>query len=148
MDSFSLDFIGWFYTLVCSAAIAAGIAIFAFLHSRGQLTVRYKDYSIWNDVMLMVIWAIGLVGSLGVLDRSMWGQMLLQLFCWMLIALVCTSGATRLYTLKKLGRGLTQADWTHIIVGVLVLIIPIVVFCLATILSLKTDEARAAFGIH
>ena len=148
MDSFSLDFIGWFYTFACSAALAAGAAIFAFLYTRGQLTVRYKEYSIWNDVMLMVIWAIGLVGSLGVLDRSMWGQMLLQLFCWMLIALVCTSAATRLYTLKKLGRGLTQTDWTHIVVGLLLLVIPIVIFCLTTIMSLKTDEARAAFGIH
>jgi hypothetical protein len=148
MDGFSLDFIGWFYVIACSLAILGGAGILLFLKSRNQLQVRYKDYSIWNDVMLMVIWAIGLGGSLGVLDRSVWGQWLLQLFCWMLIALVTTSGATRLYTLRKLAGGLTRADWMNSVIGVIFVIVPIVMFCLATIMSLRTEEARLAFGLH
>ena len=148
MDSFSLNFIGWFYVVACAAAIAGGAAILLFLETKGQLQVRYKDYSIWNDIMLMVIWAIGLGGSVGVLDRSAWGQWLLQLFCWMLIALVTTSAATRVYTLRKLGRGITQKNWTQISIGLVLLIVPIVMFCLATIMSLRTEAARAAFGIH
>ena len=38
-------------------------------------------------VFLQVIWAIGLGGAIGVLYRNPWGQWMLQLFCWMLIAL-------------------------------------------------------------
>jgi hypothetical protein len=148
LESFSVDFIGWFYTVACSVAIAVGGAIFAFLYISGQLRSRYKDYSIWNDVMLMVIWAIGLAGALLVLDRSQWGLFLLQLFCWMLIALVSTSGATRLYTLKKLHKGLLPRDWMHSLIGVVLVVLPIVLFCLGTIMSLRTAEARAAFGLN
>jgi hypothetical protein len=148
LQSFSLDFIGWFYTVACAIAIAIGGAIFAFLYVNGQIATRYKDYSILNDVMLLVIWVIGLIGALGVLDRSQWGQFLLQLFCWMLIALVSTSGATRLYTLKKLHKTLTRRDWLHSLIGVVLVVLPIVVFCLGTIMSLRTDEARTAFGLR
>jgi hypothetical protein len=148
MDSFSLDFIGWFYTLVCAVAIAAGGAILLFMQSSGNLAARYKGYSIWNDIMLMVIWAIGLGGGVGILDRSQWGQFLMQLFCWMLIALVATSGATRLYTLRKLGRGITRQDWVGSVIGVVLVIVPIILFCLGTIFSLRTEQARLAFGMH
>ena len=148
IDTFSLDFIGWFYTIACALVLAAGGAIFVFLHTSGQLRSRYKDYSIWNDAMLGVIWTIGLGGAILVIDRSYWGQFLLQLFCWMLIALVTTSGATRLYTLKKLHKELTRRDWMHSLIGVTLVVLPIVLFCLGTIMSLRTDEARTAFGLR
>ena len=148
METFSLDFIGWCYSILCAAAILGGVGILIFLENRGQLQTRYKDYSIWNDIMLMVIWAIGLGGAIGVLDRSQWGQWLLQLFCWMLIALAITSGASRLYALKKLAKGLQRTDWIHSVIGVTMMVVPIVVFCLGTVISLRTEAARLAFGIH
>jgi len=148
METLSLEFIGWFYTIACALAIGTGAAILLFLQSSSQLATRYKNYSIWNDIMLMVIWAIGLGGGLGVLDKSAWGQFLLQLFCWMLIALVSTSGATRLYTLHKLGGNITRQDWLNSLIGVVLVVLPIVLFCIGTILSLRTEEARRAFGIH
>lgn len=148
MDVLSLDFIGWFYSLACGIAIAGGIGILLYLQVRHELRVRYKDYSIWNDIMLMLIWTFGLSGGIGVLQRSEWGQFLLQLFCWMLIALVVTSGATRLFALHKLDRGLSRQDWLNSVIGVVLVVVPIVLFCLGTILSLRTEEARLAFGIH
>ncbi|OGA29965.1 MAG: hypothetical protein A3I01_08050 [Betaproteobacteria bacterium RIFCSPLOWO2_02_FULL_65_24] len=150
MDTFSLEFIGWFYTLVCAVAIAAGAAIMLFLHSTGRLQTRYKQYSIWNDIMLMVIWMIGLAGGVGVLDLSQWGQFLLQLFCWMLIALVTTSAASRLYAAHRLSKKITISprEWRGTIIGLTLMVVPIVLFCLATIASLRTEEARRAFGIH
>jgi hypothetical protein len=148
MEALSLEFIGWFYTIACALAIAAGAVILLFLQVGNQLATRYKNYSIWNDIMLMVIWAIGLGGGIGVLDRSAWGQFLLQLFCWMLIALVSTSGATRLYTLRKLGSGITRQDWLNSVIGVVLVVVPIILFCLGTILSLRTEQARQAFGIN
>ena len=148
MEALSLNFIGWFYTVACALAITAGLGILLFLQASNQLRLRYKDYSIWNDIMLMVIWAFGLGGGLGVLQRSEWGQFLLQLFCWMLIALVTTSGATRLFALRKLDRGLSRQDWLTSVIGVVLVVVPIVLFCLGTIISLRTEEARLAFGIH
>jgi len=148
MEALPLNFIGWFYTIACALVIAGGAVILLFLQVSDQLTTRYKNYSIWNDIMLMVIWAIGLGGGIGILQRSVWGQFLLQLFCWMLIALVSTSGATRLYTLRKLGGDVTRQDWLNSLIGVVLVVVPIVLFCLGTILSLRTEEARHALGIH
>ncbi|OGA00218.1 MAG: hypothetical protein A3H35_03230 [Betaproteobacteria bacterium RIFCSPLOWO2_02_FULL_62_17] len=147
MDSFDLDFIGWFYATACGLAVLFGLGVFAVHYVRGQLKERYKDYNILNDVMLLMIWVIGFGGAIGVIDRSQWGQFLLQLFCWMLIALVVLSAASRMYTVYKLGQGVTRREWMHILVGMTLFVVPIVLFCVATILSLRTDIARVAFGI-
>lgn len=149
METFSLEFIGWFYTIVCAAAIAAGVAVMLFLHNTGRLKMRYKEYSIWNDIMLIVIWAIGLGGGIGVLDLNQWGQFLLQLFCWMLIALIVTSAGTRLFTVYRLRKKVTiSSRELHLtIISLAFMVIPVVLFCLATIFSLRTEEARRAFGI-
>lgn len=146
-DTLDLDFIGWFYTVACGAVILFGLCVFAMLYARAILKERYKDYSILNDVMLLMIWVIGFGGALGVIDRSQWGQFLLQLFCWMLIALVVLSAASRMYTVHKLGQGVTRKDWLHMAMGVSLFVLPIILFCVATILSLRTEAARAAFGI-
>jgi hypothetical protein len=149
MEPFSLEFIGWFYTIVCAVAIGVGVAVMLFLHNTGRLKMRYKEYSIWNDVMLTVIWAIGLGGGIGVLDRSQWGQFLLQLFCWMLIALIVTSAATRLFTVYRLRNKVTinPRELHMTLVSLALMVVPVVLFCVATIISLRTEEARRAFGI-
>ncbi len=148
MEPLSIDFIGWFYTIVCGLAIFAGVGILLFMHARHQLAVRYKNYSIWNDIMLIVIWFIGLAGGVGVVERNTWGPFLLQLFCWMLIALSSTSGATRLYTLHKLGHGITRPEWIHSVIGVVLVVLPVVLFCFGTILSLRTEAAQQALGVR
>jgi len=147
IDTLDLDFIGWFYAIACGAVVLFGLAVFAILYARGMLKERYKDYNILNDVMLLMIWVIGFGGAMGVIDRSQWGQFLLQLFCWMLIALVLLSSASRMYTLYKLGQGMTQKDWMQIIIGMTLFVVPIIIFCVATIFSLRSDAARTAFGI-
>ncbi len=147
LDTLDLDFIGRFYIVACGLVMLFGLGVFATLYARGILRERYKDYSILNDVMLLMIWVIGFGGALGVLDRSQWGQLLLQLFCWMLIALVVLSSASRMYTVYKLGQGVTQKDWMHIVIGISLFEIPIILFCVATILSLRSEAARTAFGI-
>jgi hypothetical protein len=146
-ELFDLDFIGWFYMVACGAVILFGLGVFALLYARGVIKERYKDYSILNDVMLLMIWVIGFGGAVGVIDRSQWGQFLLQLFCWMLIALVILSASSRMYTVYKLGQGVTRKDWMHIGMGMTVFVVPIILFCIATILSLRSEAARAAFGI-
>ena len=147
LDTFDLDFIGWFYATACGIVILFGLAVFALLYARGTIKERYKDYNILNDVMLLMIWVIGFGGAIGVIDRSQWGQFLLQLFCWMLMALVVLSASSRMYTVHKLGQGVTKKDWIQMFISVTLFVLPIIVFCIATILSLRTEAARAAFGI-
>ena len=117
MDILPLDFIGWFYAIACGLVILFGLGVFAWLYATGNIKSRYKEYSILNDVMLLMIWVIGFGGALGVLDRSQWGQFLLQLFCWMLIALVVLSAASRMYTVYKLGHDVSQREWKQIIIA-------------------------------
>jgi len=147
LDTFDLDFIGWFYASACGIVVVFGLLVFAVLYARGMIKERYKDYNILNDVMLLMIWVIGFGGAIGVLDRSQWGQFLLQLFCWMLMALVVLSTASRMYTVHKLGQGVTRRDWIQITVGMTLFVLPVILFCIATILSLRSEAARAAFGI-
>lgn len=147
LDTFDLDFIGWFYATACGIVILFGLIVFAALYARGIIKERYKDYNILNDVMLLMIWVIGFGGAIGVIDRSQWGQFLLQLFCWMLMALVVLSASSRLYTVHKLGQGVTRKEWIQIFVATTLFVLPIIVFCIATILSLRSEAARAAFGI-
>jgi hypothetical protein len=52
-----------------------------------------------------------------------------------------------MYTVYKLGQGVTQKDWMHIVIGISLFVIPIILFCVATILSLRSEAARTAFGI-
>lgn len=146
-DTLDLNFIGWFYVTACGAVIFFGLCVFAMLYARGLIKERYKDYNLLNDVMLLMIWVIGFGGAMGVIDRSQWGQFLLQLFCWMLIALVVLSAASRMYTVYKLGEGVTKKDWMHIAMGISLFVVPIILFCVATILSLRSEAARTAFGI-
>ena len=146
-DTLDLDFIGWFYAIACGLVILFGLGVFAWLYATGNIKSRYKEYSILNDVMLLMIWVMGFAGALGVVDRSQWGQFLLQLFCWMLIALVVLSSATRLYTVYKLGQNVTQRDWMQMFIGVTLFALPVVLFCVATIFTLRSDEAKIAFGI-
>jgi len=147
MFDLDLDFIGWFYLYACGAVILFGLGVFSWLYVKGLAKERYKDYSILNDVMLLMIWVVGFGGAIGVIDRSQWGQFLLQLFCWMLIALVVLSSSSRLYTVYKLGQGVTQRDWINIFIGLTTFVVPIILFCVATIFSLRSDAARTAFGI-
>lgn len=147
LDTFDLDFIGWFYATACGIVILFGLIVFAGLYARGIIKERYKDYNILNDVMLLMIWVIGFGGAIGVIDRSQWGQFLLQLFCWMLMALVVLSASSRLYTVHKLGQGVTRKEWIQIFVATTLFVLPIIVFCIATILSLRSEAARTAFGI-
>jgi hypothetical protein len=146
-DTLDLDFIGWFYAIACGLVILFGLGVFAWLYATGTIKSRYKEYSILNDVMLLMIWVVGFAGALGVVDRSQWGQFLLQLFCWMLIALVVLSSASRLYTVYKLGQNVTQRDWMQMFIGVTLFALPVVLFCVATIFTLRSDAAKIAFGI-
>lgn len=141
MEPLSLRFIGWFFTLVPAAALAIGALILFRLFRAGGLARRYAEQSLWNDLNLLAIWTAGMLGGIGVLGEKAWALWLLEFFCWVLCALVLMSGAHRLYALKR-AAGETGVNWVTAVAGVLVVALPILAFCGATILTLRGDVAK------
>lgn len=141
MELLSLSFIGWFFTLVPAAALSIGALILYMLFRAGGLARRYAEQSLWNDLNLLVIWTAGLLGGIGVLRGRSWALWLLEFFCWVLCALVIMSGAHRLVALRR-APGETRINWVTAVAGVVVVALPILALCGATILTLRSDVAR------
>ena len=143
MEPLSLRFIGWFFTLVPAAALLIGALILFRLFNAGGLARRYAEQSLWNDLNLIAIWTAGMMGGIGVLREKSWALWLLELFCWVLCVLVIMSGAHRLVALKR-AAGETRVNWVTAVAGVVVVALPILALCGATILTLRSDAARQA----
>lgn len=143
MEPLSLRFIGWFYTLVPAAAIAAGVLILYTLYRSGGLARRYAEESLLNDLTLIAIWVAGLLGGTGVLRGKSWALWVLEFFCWVMCVLVLLSGTYRLLALKR-AKGETPGKWLAAIAGITLVAIPILALCGATIYTLRSDAARQA----
>jgi hypothetical protein len=140
-----LGFIGWFFTLASAAALGLGAFLVLVLLRSGELSRRYLSYSVWNDLLLAAIWTLGLIGGIGVLGLQPWGRYLLELFCWALIVLLALSAATRLYALREQQGQEAPVDWLAAIAGLMVIVIPLIALCIATILTLRNPEVYKAF---
>lgn len=141
MEPLSLPFIGWFFTLVPAAALSIGALILYMLFRSGGLARRYAEQSLWNDLILLAIWAAGMLGGIGVLQDKSWALWLLEFFCWVLCVLVIMSGAHRLVALKR-AAGAARINWVFAIAGVVVVALPILAVCGAAIVTLRSDVAR------
>jgi len=143
----SLGFIGWFFALASAGALALGAVLILILVRSGELARRYLGYSVWNDLLLAAIWVLGLVGAIGVLRLAPWGRYLLELFCWALIVLLALSAATRLYALRdQRDPNGPPVNWIAAIAGLMVIVIPLIVLCAATILTLRSPETYKVFS--
>jgi hypothetical protein len=143
MEPLPLRFIGWFFTLVPAAALAIGAMILYMLFRAGGLARRYAEQSLWNDLNLIAIWTAGMLGGIGVLREKSWALWLLEFFCWVLCVLVIMSGAHRLVALKR-AAGETRVNWVTAVAGVIVVALPILALCGATIVTLRSDAAKQA----
>ena len=145
MEPLPLALVGWLFTLLSAAALILGTMMIVALHRTGELQRRFLARTAWNDMALFAIWILGLAGGLGVIELRPWGRHILEFFCWTLIALMALSAATRLYAA---GRQPTEerGSWVGAIAGVTLVAIPILVLCIATIYTLRSEAARQAFG--
>ena len=82
-----------------------------------------------------------MMGGIGVLREKSWALWLLELFCWVLCVLVIMSGAHRLVALKR-AAGETRVNWVSAVAGIVVVALPILAICGATILTLRSDVAK------
>jgi len=84
-----------------------------------------------EDLLLYSIWLLGLAGGIGVLVGKGWSRPALELFCWTLMVLVVLSGVRRYRAVPapRLMLGISLAAF----------IVPVIAFCIATILTLRSD---------
>lgn len=145
MEPLTLAFVGWFFTLFSALVLALGAAVVAWLYRSGRLSPRYLQGHVWNDVLLVAIWIAGLAGGMGVLAREPWSRFLLEMFCWVMIALVILSATTKLLALREARPNEPRAHWVSAISAALVVALPVVALCGATIVTLRSDVAWRAF---
>ena len=144
MPTLPLAFIGWFFAIVSFAALAIGVLLLHQLLRSGKIPPEYLQSRIIGDFALLLVWLIGLVSAFGLLNGFSWGRTGLEYFCWVLIALTLLSGGTRLAAYRQHPRGerLTPRGWVVAVAGVMLVALPLVAFCGATILTLRSDEVR------
>ncbi len=140
-----LGLVGWLFTLLSAAALAAGALIIVAMHRAGELHRSFLAASAWNDMALFAIWILGLAGGIGVLRGSRWGRDMLEFFCWTLIALVLLSAFTRVVALKRQSAR-EPVHWVGEVAGITLVVFPLVVLCLAGIATLRSDAARQVFA--
>jgi hypothetical protein len=138
MDSLPLPVIGWVFTLVSAIALLFGAWIIIGIHRGGEKARRQLAARVLDDTLLFGIWILGLVGGIGVLMTKSWAPTVLELFCWTLGILVVLSVLTRL-----------RASWPPrptLVVSLVLFAVPVIVVCVATVLTLRSDATRAVFG--
>ncbi len=132
-------FIGWFFAIVSFAALVIGVLLLQYLFRNNKIPAEYLQTRIASDFALLVVWAIGLASSFGLLYGASWGRIGLEYFCWVLVVLVLLSGGSRLasYRRRSQAEALTPRDWLVAAAGVTLVALPILVLCTVAIHSLR-----------
>lgn len=129
MQPLSLTVIGWLYTIVCAVALALGSWLVIGVHFSGGEARMHLAKRVIEDAILFGIWTLGLAGGIGVvLDRS-WSRAVLELFCWVLLALVTLTAISRFRAAAppRATLGLSLS----------LFVIPVAALCAATIYTLR-----------
>ncbi len=133
MDALPLELIGWLYTVGCGIAILAGTWLTLSVHKFGESGRRELAARLLEDLLLFSIWLLGLAGGIGVLVGKGWSRPVLELFCWTVMILLVVSAAKRFRAVPppRVRLGLSLA----------LFVAPVIAFCIATILTLRSDAA-------
>lgn len=138
MDALPLPLIGWVFTIACAGALLLGAWMIIGVHRSGPDARRRLAARVLDDTILFGIWILGLAGGIGVLREKSWAPLVLELFCWTLAVLVVLSAWNRLRV--------STPPRTLLVVSIVLFAAPIIAVCVATVLTLRSDAARAVFG--
>jgi hypothetical protein len=133
MDILPLELIGWTYTLLCGLALLVGAWLTWGLQKSGGQARQELASRLLEDFLLFSIWMLGLAGGIGVLAGKGWSRPVLELFCWTLMILLVISAMRRF-------RAMPPPRWL-LGLSLAVFIAPVVAFCIATILTLRSEAA-------
>jgi len=149
----SLDFlpvlpvrlIAWVFTVAGLAALALGALTLNLLKKADRLPSGKVDYSIWNDILLLGVWAISFIAGMGLLNHKPWAPTMLEYFCWVLGLLTLLSAATRIKIMKeKFAADPTAPPFRMraAVVGAAIVVIPVTLLCAVTIRTLHDEGVR------
>jgi len=138
VDSLPLPVIGWLFTLACAAGLLFGAWMIVGVHLSGPDARRQLAARVLDDSILFAIWILGLAGGVGVLLAKSWAPMVLELFCWTLMVLVALSAWHRLRAAAR--------PRATLVLSLVLFALPVIVVCVATVLTLRGEAARAVFG--
>ena len=138
MELMPLAAIGWIAILLSGAAIVIGGWLIASLPLQGGAQREQLARRVIDDTVLFGIWFLGLAGGIGLLLEKSWSRWALELFCWVLAALVLMSSYSRLRVAEE--------PKSRVLMGHLLFIIPVIAFCAAAILTLRSDAAQRLLG--
>ena len=138
MDSLPLPVIGWVFTIACGAALLLGAWLIIGVHRSGPQARNRLAARVLDDILLFAMWILGLAGGIGVLRQKSWAPLVLELFCLTLVVLVVLSSWQRLRV--------APPPRALLMVSIALFAVPIVVMCIATVLTIRSDAARAVFG--
>jgi hypothetical protein len=133
MDLLNLSLIGWLFSIASALALVLGGWLIVVIHLRDEATRKELAARVLDDTVLFGVWILGLAGGVGVLLDKAWSRPVLELFCWVLTILVALSAVSRWRAAPR-PRGLLA-------VSLALFVVPIAVFCVATILTLRGETA-------
>jgi hypothetical protein len=134
MEALPLELIGWLYIVGCTAALLAGtwLTVGVLMHG-GEQGRKELASRLLEDLLLYSIWLLGLAGGIGVLVGKGWSRPALELFCWTLMILLVFSAVRRYQAVP--------APRLAFAISMVVFVAPVIAFCIATILTLRSDAA-------
>lgn len=142
MPELSITFVAWFFMIASTVALVIGAFLITALMRAEESIRRVLANHAWNEMLLFGIWIMGFIGSWGLLGRNAWGRDMLELFCWVFGALVFLTGITRLRQMREQMRKGVPVNVNAGILGIVLFVVPILLFCWGAIVTLKSDQAR------
>lgn len=143
MPELSITFVAWFFMIASTVALVVGAFLITALMRAEESVRKVLANHAWNEMLLFGIWIMGFISSWGLLGRNEWGRDMLELFCWVLAALVFLTGITRLRQMRAQLRQGVPVNVNAGILGVVLFVVPILLFCWGSIVTLRSDQARA-----
>jgi hypothetical protein len=137
MDLLNLDLMGWLVSVVSGIALALGMLIVG--SHCAQVGFRaYAARRVLEDGVLFLIWLLGLAGGIGLLQGRAWSRPALELFCWTLMVLLVMSSWSHLRS--------TPPPRNMRALQLALFVMPVVVFCIAAIVTLRGENALRALS--
>lgn len=131
MDALPLPLIGWLYTLVCASALALGAWLVIGVHFSGEDARKELASRVTDDAILFGIWILGLAGGIGLLLGKAWSAVVLEFFCWVLMALIVLVAVSRFRA--------AEPPRITLVLSLALFVVPVLAFCGATIYTLRAS---------
>jgi len=132
MELLNLELIGWLISIVSGIALALGMLIVG-AHCARVGVREYVTKRVLEDAVLFIIWMMGLAGGIGLLQTKAWSRPVVELFCWTLMVLLVMSSWSNLRAAPR-PRNMRALQLA-------LFVMPVVVFCIATIVTLRSETA-------